>query len=85
MHILDPEQTAMATKSITIDLEAYERLCAARHGKESFSQVIKRRIPKPFDLAAFREELDAISLSDEAVEAIEEQVSRRHEPSTRER
>ena len=33
----------MATKTISVDLDAYERLCAARlNGKDSFSQVIKR-------------------------------------------
>jgi len=33
----------MATKTISVDLEAYERLVRARrHRKESFSQVIKR-------------------------------------------
>ena len=33
----------MATKTISIDLDAYERLAIARtHEKESFSKVIKR-------------------------------------------
>jgi hypothetical protein len=33
----------MATKTISIDLDAYERLCRARlHPDESFSRVIKR-------------------------------------------
>lgn len=33
----------MATKTVSVDLEAYERLCRARiSDKESFSQVIKR-------------------------------------------
>jgi predicted CopG family antitoxin len=35
----------MATKTISIDLPAYERLTLARaHDKESFSQVIKRAL-----------------------------------------
>jgi predicted CopG family antitoxin len=35
----------MATKTLSVDLEAYERLSRARkHPKESFSQVIRRAI-----------------------------------------
>ncbi len=37
--------TCMATKTISIDLSAYERLTMARnHERESFSKVIKRAL-----------------------------------------
>jgi predicted CopG family antitoxin len=75
----------MATKTISVDLEAYERLRSVRQENESFSQTIKRVVRPPFDYDAFRRALQGASLSDEAVEAIEEHIRRRHEPSTRER
>jgi predicted CopG family antitoxin len=75
----------MATKTITLDLEAYQRLKAVQRDGESFSQTIKRTIPPPLDLEAYRRRLQARSLSDKAAEAIEEQVRQRHEPSTRDR
>ena len=34
--------TCMATKTITLELDAYERLKAAKRGKESFSAVVRR-------------------------------------------
>lgn len=38
----------MATKTISVDLEAYERLRGARrHERESFSKVIKRAVWTP--------------------------------------
>jgi predicted CopG family antitoxin len=74
----------MATKTISIDLEAYERLRSLRHENESFSQVIKRVVKPPFDLEAFRRKLADASLSDEAIEAIEQHIEDRHKPSNRE-
>lgn len=62
----------MATKSITIDLEAYERLRAARQANESFSQTIKRVVPKPLDVEAWLEKARANPLSQETVDAVEE-------------
>jgi predicted CopG family antitoxin len=37
----------MATKSITIDVEAYRRLKRVQRENESFSQTIKRVVPRP--------------------------------------
>lgn len=34
----------MATKTITLELDAYEKLRAAKRGKESFTSVVRRAI-----------------------------------------
>ena len=44
----------MATKTISIDIEAYERLRSVRKDNESFSQTIKRVVKPPFDFEAFQ-------------------------------
>src|SRR3989339_2162661 len=41
----------MATKTLTITEEAYERLAMMKNERESFSQAIVRRFPKPSLLA----------------------------------
>ena len=60
----------MATRTISIDLEAYERLRRARsRPEESFSQVIKRAIwpAPPSTCASLLEALDVAPLLDDRV------------------
>ncbi len=75
----------MATKTITLDLEAYERLKAVQGNGESFSQTIKRTVQAPLDLEAYGKRLRDVSMSRAAIEAVEEQVRNRHQPSKRKR
>lgn len=67
----------MATKTISIDLEAYERLGNAKRDGESFTEVIKRLVPPPLDLEAWFRDMDANPPSRRAVRAVEEVVRRR--------
>ena len=78
-------EVLMATKTISIDLDAYARLTHVRRGRESFSQVIKRAIRPPLDVEAYLANLDRNPLGNEAVEAIEKHARTRHAPSMRDR
>jgi len=81
MHVHGVE--FMPTKTISIDIEAYERLRSVRHNNESFSQTIKRVVKPPFDYQAFRKRLEGLSLSEGAAHAIEEQIRNRRRLSNR--
>src|SRR4051794_20650223 len=70
----------MSTKTISIDLEAYRRLKGRRKEGESFSQVIKRLIARPFDFEAWLRKIEADPASDEFVQAVEEQIAQRRAP-----
>ena len=64
----------MATKTITIDVEAYNRLKSVQKPTEPFSKTIKRVVRKPLDLRAWFAAMDRAPMSRRAAETVMKQV-----------
>ena len=73
----------MATKTITVDLEAYTRLKLAQKENESFSQTIKRVVPARPRVRSWLDRVSKVRFGDDFVAAVEEQVRSRSRPSRR--
>ena len=78
----------MAAKTISIDVEAYERLKSVQKPTESLSQTIKRVVRRryrgerrwdgPIDLKAWFAAMDGATSSQEAVDAVARHLKARH-------
>ncbi|MEN6424175.1 MAG: antitoxin VapB family protein [Phycisphaerales bacterium] len=75
----------MVAKTIRIDVEVYDRLKAVQRETESFSQVIKRVVSEPLDVAGFLKGIDQRPISVEPVCRTESQIGRWHRSSGRKR
>jgi predicted CopG family antitoxin len=75
----------VATKTITIDIEAYRRLKSVQQDNESFSQTIKRVVHKPLDFKQWLASIEKDPLSEKAVAAVERVVSSRRDRHNRRR
>ena len=74
----------MAVKTITIDLEAYDRLSRLKDG-DSFSQVIKKYLPAAGSTAGdLLASLDGSAVSEETVDSIAQVVQERRDSPVRE-
>ena len=73
----------MAGKTITIDLEAYDRLSRLKDG-DSFSQVIKKYLPaRGASAGDLLESLSHADVSEATVDAVEDVVAKRRKQPVR--
>ncbi len=67
----------MATKTISIDLEAYRRLKNVQKENESFSQAIKRLVPERVDYNQWLKAISAIPIDEKLVTELDRVVQSR--------
>lgn len=68
----------MAVKTITIDMEAYEKLSMEKQEGESFSQVIKRVLKaRRMTARSLLQTVESMSVADRTLDRIEEVVESR--------
>jgi predicted CopG family antitoxin len=67
----------MAVKTITVDLEAYDALSRRKKKGQSFSQVIKEHFAKSCTGRELDRWLEEVSVSEELLSALDEQVQER--------
>ena len=71
----------MAVKTITIDIEAYEKLASEKKANESFSQAIKRILnSRKMTADKLLKSLDKLALSEDALTHVE-RIVQNHEQS----
>jgi len=73
----------MATKTITLDLEAYDLLRRHKRGKQSFSEVVKEHFGPRKTIEEFRRALRDVVLSEETLDVIEQQIELRQKDLAR--
>lgn len=75
----------MATKTITIDVDAYGRLRRLKRDNESFSEVLKRVLPRRVDLDQLFADLDQAQPSKSFFSGIDRQLQNRRRSARRSR
>jgi predicted CopG family antitoxin len=73
----------MAVKTITIDIEAYGLLSRRKQDGQSFSDVIKAHFGRQPTVARFLTTLKTTRISDDALKAMEGQVTHRRSSPAR--